>query len=65
MRSSSSRRYVFWSMILSSCSVRMRCFKTSSDVRARSSANSFCAFGDNDALTMSARVRSAMLSISA
>ncbi len=64
MSSPSIFRYVFWSMIFSSCSVRTRCFKTSSDVRARSSTACFCVLGDSDALMMSRSVESAILSIS-
>lgn len=65
MSNSSILKYVFWSMILSSCSVRTRCFKTSSDARARSSAACLCVLGNNDALMMSRSVSSVILSISA
>ena len=65
MRSPSVCKYIFWSIILSSYSVRTKCFRTSSDVRARLRGAFFCNFGDSEAVMISASVRSAIRSISA
>ncbi len=62
---SAIRKYVFSSMILSSCSVRTRCLSTSSEPRTCSSIGSFSDLHANAAQMMFSIVSSAILSMCA